>query len=87
MTGKWLSRAASSDPESLMTWTPEDGCIPIELLYALDKELFSEETELRLLGHIARCGKCESRLNSLLHDPALDDVFDTAVPGRQAARR
>ena len=48
VSGEWLSRAASSDPESLMTWKPEDGCIPIELLFAIDMELFSEETELRL---------------------------------------
>jgi hypothetical protein len=80
VTGKWLSRAASSGAESLMTWTPEDGCIPIELLFALDNGMFRDETELRLFGHIATCRKCERRLNSLSHDPILDQFFDRPLP-------
>jgi hypothetical protein len=65
VTGEWLSRAASSEAESQMTWRPEAGCIPIELLLAIHLELFSEETELRLFTHIAECPKCDLRVSYL----------------------
>jgi hypothetical protein len=58
-------KVACSDAETRVTWRPEDGCIPIEILLAIHMEQFCEETELRLFAHIAHCRKCDLRLGYL----------------------